>query len=79
MFTFKENAPSYDMSYTKCNFFKRIATLFDPIWFLAPDTIRAKILLQEMWTAGLDWDEEMSEPLINKAHIWFKELSVSNS
>ena len=30
-----------------------------------------------MLTAGLDWDEEMSEPLINKAHIWFKELSHS--
>ena len=54
---------------------KKIATLFDPIGSLAPYTIRAKILLQEMWTDGFEWDEEMSEPMINKAHIWFKELS----
>lgn len=74
VFTFKENAPGNDMKYTKRNFLRKIATLFDPIGFLAPFTIRAKILLQEMWTAGLDWDEELNEPLINSARVWFNEL-----
>ena len=73
VFTFKENAPG-DMKYTKRNFLRKIATLFDPIGFLAPFTIRAKILLQEMWTAGLDWDEEMDEPLTSSARDWFNEL-----
>ena len=45
VFTFKENAPESSMVYTKRNFLKKIATLFDPIGFLAPFTIRAKILL----------------------------------
>ena len=54
VFTFKENAPGDGMKYTKPNFLSKIATLFDPIGFLAPFTIRAKILLQEMWTAGLE-------------------------
>ena len=75
VFTFKENAPSDEMKYTKRNFLKKIATFFDPIGFLAPFTIRAKLLLQEMWMAGLDWDEELSEPLINSARTWFSELS----
>ena len=74
VFTFKENAPG-DMKYTKRNFVKKIATLFDPIGFLAPFTIRAKILLQEMWAAGLDWDEEMDEPLASSARDWFSELT----
>ena len=52
--TFKENAPRDEMRYTKRNFLSMIATLFDPIGFLAPFTIRAKILLQDMWTAGLE-------------------------
>ena len=63
------------MRYTKRNFLKKIATLFDPIGLLAPFTIRAKILLQEMWMTSLDWDEVLSEPLTNSAKTWFNELS----
>ena len=63
------------MRYTKRNFLKKIASLFDPLGLLAPFTVRAKILLQDMWTAGLDWDEEMSESLTKEAQDWFRELS----
>lgn len=62
VFTFRENAPSSEVKYTKRNFLKQIATLFDPIGSLAPFTIRAKMLLQQMWMAGLDRDEELTEP-----------------
>ena len=48
VFTFKENAPDDNMKYTKRNFLKKITTLFDPIGLLAPFTIRAKMLLQDM-------------------------------
>ena len=74
-FTFTENAPEDTMLYTKRNFLKKIATLFDPIGFLAPFTIRAKILLQDMWSAGLEWDDELNETLATSARAWFKELS----
>ena len=74
MFTFRENAPDKDMKYTKRNFVKKIATLFDPIGQLAPFSIRAKMLLQDMWTAGLEWDEEMDESLVKTAQDWFSEL-----
>ena len=53
----------------------KIAILFDPIEFLAPFTIRAKMLLQDMWTEGLEWDDELSETLEIYARAWFKELS----
>ena len=55
-FTFKENKPNDDMIYSKRNFLKKIATLIDPIGLLSPFTVRAKMLLQDMWTTGLDWD-----------------------
>ena len=32
------------------------------------------MLLQQMWMAGLDWAEELTEPLINAARAWFSEL-----
>ena len=74
-FTFKENQPDESMLYIKRNFLRKIATLFDPIGLLAPYTVRAKLLLQEMWTAGLEWDEELSDPLISAARTWFGELT----
>ena len=74
VFTFEENAPSDDIKYTKRNFLRNIATLFDPLCLLAPFIIRAKLLLQEMWTAGLEWDEEMNTPLISSAQSRFSEL-----
>lgn len=74
VFTFKENAPENTMMYTKRNFLKKIATLFDPIGLIAPFTIRAKMLLQDMWTAGLEWDDKLTEPLTNSARAWFGEL-----
>ena len=75
VFTFKENAPEDTMVYTKRNFLRKIATLFDPIGFLAPFTIRAKMILQDMWTTGLDWDDELTEPLTISARAWFNELT----
>ena len=32
------------------------------------------MLLQDMWTAGLEWDEEMDESLVKTAQAWFNEL-----
>ena len=74
-FTFKENAPEDNVLYTKRSFLKKIAILFDPVGFLAPFTIRAKLLLQDMWTAGLEWDDKLTEPLATSARGWFKELN----
>ena len=75
VFTFKKNVPDGNTVFTKRNFLKKIATLFDPLGLLAPYTIRAKMLLQEMWPAGLEWDDELPEPLIHAARAWFGELS----
>ena len=52
--TFKSNPPEENFRITKRNFLKKIATLFDPVGFLAPFTIRAKVMMQEMWVAGLE-------------------------
>ena len=49
--------------------------LFDPMGFLAPYVIRAKILLQEMWTSGLDWDDPLDPSQARQAKKWFEELT----
>ena len=49
--------------------------LFDPLGFLAPYVIRAKILLQEMWISGLDWDDPLDPSQARQAKNWFEELT----
>ena len=43
-FTYKVNPPEESYLLTKRNFLRKIATLFDPMGFLNPYVIRAKIL-----------------------------------
>ena len=74
VFTFNANPPEKDFPLTKRNFLKKIAKLFDPVGFLAFIIICAKILLQKMWAAGMDWDDLFLGDLANKARKWFKEL-----
>ena len=62
-------------TFTKRNFLSKVATLFDPLGFLSPFIIRAKVLLQDLWTAGLDWDDPLGEPLVCRSRKWFEELS----
>lgn len=43
-----------------------ISKIFDPLGFLSPITITGRILIQELWSSGLDWDEKLPPTLINK-------------
>lgn len=74
IFTFNANPPDVNFKFTKRNFLSKIATLFDPLGLIAPFTIRAKVLLKEMWTSGLDWDDSLDETLVNKSRELFREL-----
>ena len=74
IFTYRVNPPDENYLLTKRNFLRKIATLFDPMGFLNPYIIRAKILLQEMWTSGLEWDDFLDDSQARKAKRWFLEL-----
>ena len=73
-FSFNVNLVDENLEISKRNFLKKIATLFDPLGFITPYTIRANFLLQEMWACGYDWDTTLPNELKLKAHDWFKEL-----
>ncbi|XP_044163003.1 uncharacterized protein LOC122947631 [Acropora millepora] len=51
-----------------------IASLFDPIGFLAPFLVRAKILLQRMWQCGVGWDDVLPSELLEEWSQWQEEL-----
>jgi len=44
---------------TKRSVLSFIARMFDPLGWIAPIIITAKIFMQELWAIRLDWDEEL--------------------
>ncbi|XP_065196475.1 uncharacterized protein LOC135827967 [Sycon ciliatum] len=73
MFTFQYKVPDFTRL-TKRQFLRILATIFDPLGFLAPYIVRAKVLFQSMWIEGFDWDADLPEDLISAAEAWCAEL-----
>lgn len=61
---------------TKRSVLQHSASIFDPLGFLTPFTIRVKCLLQEMWEGGLSWDEELPPDLNQQWNSWRSELPL---
>ena len=74
VFTFRFKSIEQQFQPTKRNVLKKIATLFDPLGFLSPFIIRAKMIMQKMWIAGTDWDDLLSDNLVKEVNLWFSEL-----
>ena len=75
VFTFQVQQPIVDNKPpTKQNVLSATASLFDPLQFLLPFTVRAKVLMQKVWMAGIDWDDELSKDLKVKWERWVSEL-----
>ena len=79
VFLFQVKQPDVSITPTKRNVLSAIASLYDPLQFLAPFVIRAKILMQEIWTAGLDWDDILPSHLKAKWTTWVSELTDLSS
>ncbi|XP_064479339.1 uncharacterized protein LOC135392562 [Ornithodoros turicata] len=62
------------MSDTKRSVLQASSRIFDPLGFLAPYTIRVKIIFQELWKAGLDWDTTLPNNISTEWRSWCSEL-----
>ena len=58
-FSYSYRITDVNENISKGSFLKRIATIFDPLGLKTPFTVCAKILLQEMWLAGCNWDDSV--------------------
>ena len=71
-FSYNVHPPEYTRGITKRVILSEAARLYDPLGWLAPIVIRAKILIQHLWITGKDWDAIVEEET-QQAWINFRE------
>ncbi|XP_017472652.1 PREDICTED: uncharacterized protein LOC108363714 [Rhagoletis zephyria] len=62
-FTFMVKTPELEGVITKRKILGCVAQLYDPNGFISPVTILGKIIIQDLWRIGLDWDEPVPEEI----------------
>ena len=65
-YSFSDN---FNIEFTKRAILSIIARIFDPLGWISPIIISAKLLLQEMWRLNLSWEEPIPNNLAKQWHM----------
>ncbi|XP_065095608.1 uncharacterized protein LOC135717445 [Ochlerotatus camptorhynchus] len=57
---------------TKRQVLRCVMTLFDPLGLLSPFIIHGKVLIQDLWRVGTEWDEQVSDEVYKKWQRWIQ-------
>lgn len=73
-FLFSVPSFSLEKPITKRSVLSFIARMFDPLGWLAPILVVAKIFMQELWAIRLDWDDELPTDLTTRWTSFVQQL-----
>ncbi|XP_062703946.1 uncharacterized protein LOC134286352 [Aedes albopictus] len=59
---------------TKRQMLRVLMSVFDPLGLIAQFLMYLKILLQELWRSGIDWDDQVDEVLFERWQTWLRVL-----
>ncbi|XP_062539146.1 uncharacterized protein LOC134207439 [Armigeres subalbatus] len=59
---------------TKRQVLRTIMSLFDPLGLVAHFVVHGKLIMQQIWRAGLDWDEEINGEILVDWRRWSRLL-----
>src|SRR5438874_13593192 len=76
-FDVEEKKPA--MKITKREVLSEIARTFDPIGWLTPTTVIAKILFQDLWRETQDWDAVVSNEILERWNTYQLQLRKASS
>ena len=72
VFSYLMHTPS--SNYTKRTLLSSIAQIYDPCGWISPIVFWSKVLMQHVWTLGLDWDSPLTDHISEKWSRFVKEL-----
>ena len=67
--------PDNQKEVTKRALVSDLGKTFDALGWYSPTIIKAKILLQRLWEARIDWDEPVPQPILDEWLQWRSELT----
>ena len=73
--SFFDHCASFQGCCTKRTVLSSSARIFDPLGLISPIILVPKILLQEIWSIGVDWDTNLPEKLKTQWDDWSAGLS----
>lgn len=62
-FQFKINVQNR-ITKTKRQLLAEVTSIYDPLGWISPTTIMAKILMQELWALNIKWDDEVPPKIL---------------
>lgn len=62
---------------TKRDVLRIVMSVYDPCGFISPVSIKAKILLQNVWRRGTGWDERLDKDDYELWEEWLKDLAAT--
>ena len=72
---------SFDVQqqWTQREVLSNVSSLFDPLGFVVPFSIRGKLIMKRIWqTQGQQWDKPIEESLQKSFNSWISELPQNN-
>ncbi|XP_045493291.1 uncharacterized protein LOC123692575 [Colias croceus] len=63
-FQYTVHLPTLKTPVTKRRVVSDIARIFDPLGWISPVVITAKVFIQRLWLSGIEWDEELPHQLL---------------
>lgn len=71
--------PKQSKTVTKRSILSEISQLFDPLGLIAPISIKAKILIQELWLLKVNWDDPLPFEIEKRWEMFREQLKALSS